>query len=48
VSYDSFHFRLTYLLLGGEVYLKNLDKNRGSRISPAKSSLDRGLCINLH
>jgi len=32
----------------GDVHLKNLGEERGSRISPAKSALDRGLCINLH
>jgi len=32
----------------GDVHLKNLGEDRGRRISPAKSALDRGLCINLH
>ncbi|PJH58641.1 amidohydrolase, partial [Salmonella enterica subsp. enterica serovar Typhimurium] len=32
----------------GDVHLKNLGEERGSRISPAKSALDRGLCFNLH
>jgi len=32
----------------GDVHMENLGIERGRRISPAKSALDRGLCINLH
>lgn len=32
----------------GDVHLKNLGPVRGNHISPAKSALDRGLCINFH
>ncbi|MYL61108.1 amidohydrolase family protein, partial [Virgibacillus halodenitrificans] len=32
----------------GDVHLKNLGHERGSRISPAKSAFDRGLVVNFH
>lgn len=32
----------------GDVHLKNFGKERGSRVSPCKSALDRGLIYNLH
>lgn len=32
----------------GDVHLKNFGKERGSRVSPCKSALDRGLIFNLH
>lgn len=32
----------------GDVHLKNLGHERGSRISPAKSAFDRGLVANFH
>jgi len=32
----------------GDIHLKNLGKERGSRISPAKSALERGLIYNFH
>ncbi|GGJ99183.1 amidohydrolase [Lentibacillus kapialis] len=32
----------------GDVHLKNLGQERGSRISPAKSAFDRGLMVNFH
>lgn len=32
----------------GDVHLKNLGQERGSRISPAKSAFDRGLVVNFH
>ncbi|MCD5324206.1 MULTISPECIES: amidohydrolase [Pontibacillus] len=32
----------------GDVHLKNLGDQRGRRISPARSALDRGLCVNFH
>ena len=32
----------------GEVHLKNFGKERGSRVSPCKSALDRDLIFNLH
>lgn len=30
------------------MHLKNLGQERGSRVSPAKSALDRGLVVNFH
>lgn len=32
----------------GDVHLKNFGKERGSRVSPCKSALDKGLIFNLH
>lgn len=32
----------------GDVHLKNLGQERGSRISPAKSAFERGLVVNFH
>lgn len=32
----------------GDVHLKNLGEERGSRISPAKSAFERGLVVNFH
>ncbi len=32
----------------GDVHLKNLGEKRGSRVSPTKSALDRGLIYNFH
>lgn len=32
----------------GDVHLKNFGKERGSRVSPCKSALDRALIFNLH
>lgn len=32
----------------GDVHLKNLGEERGNHISPARSALERGLCINFH
>ncbi len=32
----------------GDIHLKNLGKERGSRISPARSAFDRGLKVNFH
>src|SRR5699024_9590638 len=32
----------------GDVHLKNLGQERGSRVSPAKSAFDRGLVVNFH
>ncbi|CDQ38549.1 N-substituted formamide deformylase precursor [Virgibacillus salexigens] len=32
----------------GDVHLKNLGHERGSRISPAKSAFERGLVVNFH
>lgn len=32
----------------GDVHLKNLGAERGSRISPAKSAFERGLVVNFH
>ena len=32
----------------GDVHMENLGADRGSRISPAKSAQNKGLCINFH
>lgn len=32
----------------GDVHLKNLGQERGSRVSPTKSAFDRGLVVNFH
>lgn len=32
----------------GDIHLKNLGKERGSRISPVRSAIDAGLPVNLH
>ena len=32
----------------GDIHLKNLGRERGSRISPARSAFDRGLKVNFH
>ena len=32
----------------GDIHLKNLGKERGSRVSPCKSALDRGMIYNFH
>lgn len=32
----------------GDVHLKNLGEERGSRISPAKTAFDKGLAVNFH
>lgn len=32
----------------GDVHVKNLGKKRGNHISPVKSAIERGLCVNFH
>lgn len=41
-------FFVSHVYYWGDVHLKNLGKRRGSRISPLKSALDKGLMYNLH
>lgn len=37
-----------HVSLWGDVHLKNLGQERGNRISPVKSAMDRGICVNFH